>query len=144
MKLFIELNMMQVLEDQTIFMNEVDKLIGSAADNDNANRQRRFRERQKQYALQNVTDSVTKNNESKSIELYKEKETDLDITTTTTWGAPSLSEVFLYFHEWLDEDIPKEAEKFHAYNANRGWDCLPDWKATADLWIARISDHIKG
>lgn len=146
MKLFIELNMMQVLEDQTIYMSEVDKLIGSAVDNDNANRQRRFRERQKQHALQNVTDSVTKNNESKSIEIDIEKETDIDIdiTTTTTEVAPSLTEVYLYFRSCCDEDEITEAEKFHAYNANRGWDCLPNWKATADLWIARISEHIRG
>ena len=29
MKLFIELNMMSIYDDQTIYMNEVDKLIGS-------------------------------------------------------------------------------------------------------------------
>ena len=92
MKLFIELNMMQVLEDQTIYMTEVDKLIGSAVDNDNANRQRRFREKQKTLALQNVTEPVTKSNESKSIEKEKEikKETDIevdveaDLATTAT------------------------------------------------------------
>jgi hypothetical protein len=67
-----------------------------------------------------------------------------DITTTTTAAAPTLTEVYLYFRSCCDEDASTEAEKFHAYNANRGWDCLPDWKATADLWIARISDHIKG
>lgn len=76
MKLFIELNMMTVCDDQTIYMNEVDKLIGSASDNDNANRVRRCREKKKLLALQNVTDSITKCNESKSIE--KEKDTELD------------------------------------------------------------------
>ena len=140
MKLFIELNMMQVLEDQTIYMNEVDKLIGSAVDNDNANRQRRFRERQKQGALQNVTDSVTKNNESKSIE--KELKKDIDsFTTTTTGDAPTLIEIFMYFKDNCEGEYIPEAEKFHAYNAKRGWDCLPDWKATANLWIARIKEH---
>ena len=91
MKLFIELNMMQVLEDQTIYMSEVDKLIGSAVDNDNANRQRRFREKQKQVALLNVTNSVTKNNESKSIEKELENrdrdrvvEVEKEATTTAT------------------------------------------------------------
>ena len=62
------------------------------------------------------------------------------ITTTTTGEAPFLSEVYVYFREWLDEGAAKEAEKFHAYNAKRGWDCLPNWKATADLWIARIDE----
>ena len=61
-------------------------------------------------------------------------------TTTTTADAPSLTEVYLYFKEWVSEDALKEAEKFHAYNANKGWTCLPNWKATADLWIARIED----
>ena len=74
MKLFIELNMMSVFDDQTIYMNEVDKLIGSAADNDNANRVRRCREKKKQAALQSVTDSITNCNERKSIEEEIEKE----------------------------------------------------------------------
>lgn len=65
------------------------------------------------------------------------------ITTTTTDEAPMLSEVYLYFKDFV-EDAINEAEKFHAYNANKGWSCLPDWKATADLWIARIKDHKVG
>ena len=59
-------------------------------------------------------------------------------TTTTTGEAPSLTEVYLYFREWLEDNAVSEADKFHAYNANKGWTCLPNWKATADLWIARI------
>lgn len=75
------------------------------------------------------------------IDIEKEQEKDIEIsTTTTTADAPFLSEVYMYFRELLDDGAAKEAEKFHAYNANRGWDCLPDWKATADLWIARIGD----
>ena len=79
MKLFIELNMMTVFDDQTIYMNEVDKLIGSAVDNDNANRVRRCREKKKQLALQSVTDDVTKCNESKSIEKEIDKDTDKEV-----------------------------------------------------------------
>ena len=70
-----------------------------------------------------------------------EQEKDLDIfTTTTTEAAPSLTEVYIYFRSCIDADYVSEAEKFHAYNAKRGWDCLPNWKATADLWIARIGE----
>lgn len=73
----------------------------------------------------------------------KEKEKDLDIfTTTTTEAAPSLTEVYIYFRSCMDEDYISEAEKFHAYNAKRGWDCLPNWKATADLWIARKGEKV--
>ena len=63
---FSQLGMMEILDDGTYFMAEVNKMIGSAADNDNANRQRRYRERQKQLALSNRYEDVTKNNESKS------------------------------------------------------------------------------
>ena len=75
MKLFLELGMMEIMDEGTIYMNEVERLIGSASDNDGANRVRRFRERKKQEALpaiagalHNVTPTVTKCNESKSIE----------------------------------------------------------------------------
>lgn len=79
---------------------------------------------------------------SNGIEVDKEleKESEKDFTTTTTDEAPLLTEVFLYFKEMLDEGAAKESEKFHAYNANKGWTCLPNWKAAADLWIARIED----
>lgn len=73
--MFKELGMMEIQDDQTIYMAEVEKMIGSAADNDNANRQRRFREKKKQLLLQGVTDAVTENNESKSIE----KDIEIDI-----------------------------------------------------------------
>jgi hypothetical protein len=61
-------------------------------------------------------------------------------STTTTGDAPSLTEVYVYFKSIGVEDASKEAEKFHAYNANKGWSCLPDWKTTADLWISRIKE----
>lgn len=77
MKLFVELNMVEILEDSTIYMNEVQRMIGSAVDNDNANRQRRFRDRKKDEALLPCNEGVTKNNESKSIE--KELETEIEI-----------------------------------------------------------------
>lgn len=66
---------------------------------------------------------------------------DKDITTTTTGEAPSLTDVYMYFRECVDKNADREAEKFHAYNAKRGWDCLPNWKGTADLWIARIGEN---
>ena len=85
MKLFIELGMMSICDDQTIYMSEVDKLIGSAVDNDGANRVRRFREKKKQEALpgvtgalQNVTESVTEDNERKREEIDKDLDTDIE------------------------------------------------------------------
>lgn len=77
-KVFTELNMIEVLDDGTYYMAEVERMIGSAVNNDNANRQRRFRERQKQKALPERYASVTKNNESKSIEIDIDKEIEIE------------------------------------------------------------------
>ena len=91
-----------------------------------------------------VTLNVTQSHATELEQRTKNKEKNIDtLTTTTTGDAPSLSEVYLYFKEWLDEGATKEAEKFYAYNANKGWGCLPDWKTTADLWIARIDEYRK-
>ena len=89
MKLFTELNLIEIFDDQTIYMGEVEKMIGSAVDNDAANRQRRCRERKKQEALpdvtpivtgalQNVTPSVTEDNERKREEEEKELDKELE------------------------------------------------------------------
>lgn len=75
--IFAQLGMMEIMDDGTYFMAEVQKMIGSAADNDNANRQRRFREKQKELALPNRYESVTKNNESKSKSIELEKDKDI-------------------------------------------------------------------
>lgn len=77
-KVFTELGMMELLDDGTIYMNEVESLIGSQANNDNANRQRRFRERQKQNLLPDRYASVTKSNERIEKEIEKEKEKELE------------------------------------------------------------------
>ena len=37
-----------------------------------------------------------------------------------------------------------EATVFIAYNAKRGWDCLPNWQLSADLWCARHLERQKG
>ncbi len=78
-EVFTSLELMDIMDDGTYYMNQVESMIGSAVDNDNANRQRRFRERQKQLALCDRYDSVTKNNESKSIEKDIEIDKELEI-----------------------------------------------------------------
>ena len=76
-----DLGLVDVKEDGTIVLPKVVKMIGSASDTDGARRVRRYREKQQSLQnvtppLQNVTDTVTKDNESKSKELEIEKEID--------------------------------------------------------------------
>ncbi len=115
--------------------------------------------------VDNNGENVDKNTESKvNVESKKKKEKENKGTTTTTarvrevGDEPSNSidngpyvlavkEYFEFNHPaftpgvFLDSyDALKEAEKFCAYNAKRGWDCLPDWEKAADLWVARLGE----
>ena len=99
MKLFLELGMMEILDEGTIYMNEVERMIGSAVDNDNANRVRRFREKQKAAALPEHYTSVTKCNESKSIEIEKE----LEIEKETKGCGEAVSKVAKAVIDYLNK-----------------------------------------
>ena len=74
MKLFTELNLIEIFDDQTIYMGEVEKMIGS--ESESAERVRRFRENQKAL-LRNG--NVRKSNTEKEIEIQKDKDTDIEI-----------------------------------------------------------------
>lgn len=58
---------------------------------------------------------------------------------------PTFGEVFEFFSNDFNVDRygdpVEESEKFIAFNAKRGWDCLPNWELTAELWAARIREH---
>lgn len=137
MKVFVELNMVSICDDQTIYMNAVGKLIGSAADNDNANRQRRFREKKKETALLERYDSVTNRNESKS----KRIDIDIDIESVTPkqssrFVPPTLDEVKEYCRERGNN---VDAEMFIDHYTANGWlvggkSKMKDWKASVRTW----------
>jgi len=64
-KIFTELGLMEIQTDGTYFMAEVQKMIGSAANNANALRQQRFRDTHRnQPVLPDNNSSVTKSNAS--------------------------------------------------------------------------------
>lgn len=102
--------------------------------------QKKSRAKKKLLADVNDKSMTSQCGQGIEVEVDKEKEVDKDLFTTTTGEAPTLTEVYVYFKSIGVNEPSKEAEKFHAYNANKGWSCLPDWKTTADLWIARIGD----
>ena len=144
MKAFEELDMIATSNDGFISVigweeyQNTDKL----AEIREKDRERKRLKRAKAKALLGQSTDVHGNSTDcphTELELEKEVEKDL-FTTTTTTSAPTMTEVYVYFKSMLEEDAPKEADKFHAYNAKRGWDCLPGWKEAADLWIARIDD----
>lgn len=80
MKIFTELQMITILDDSTIFMQEVEKMIGISTQDDHTRestrlRVQRYRERKKQELLPNRYNAVTCNGEidiEKEIEIEKE------------------------------------------------------------------------
>lgn len=144
LKLFADgLHLIEIKDDKTIYMEEVQKMIGSAVDSDVANRQRRCRERKKQQALlgvtdalQNVTDVVTNDNESKSIEKEIDKEIDKDsIKPQKRFAKPTLDDVKEYCQERGNN---VDAERWYNYYSANGWkvgkNSMKDWKAAVRTW----------
>lgn len=87
MKMFIELKMMDILDDKTIYMAEVNKLIGSEAWS--TERSRRCREKKK--LLQCNTDA-TSCNEELDIEKEKDKEPYIEVEVVATATATAEEE----------------------------------------------------
>lgn len=84
MTLFIDLNMIEVFDDQTIYMNEVEKLIGSETASAERVRRHRLQDNSSQKALQCNTDVTTSNvcvtqSKSKRIEKEIDLESDVDV-----------------------------------------------------------------
>ena len=145
MKIFTSLEMIEVIDDGTIFMNETMRMIGSAVDNDNANRQRRFREKKKQESLPAVTKSnagitpdVTKDNESKSIEIEKEIELESKekCEKKSRFIPPTLEQVQDYCEERNSDVDPK---RFFEYYQAGGWkdakgNPVRNWKQKIITW----------
>ena len=129
MKLFIELKMIDVMDDQTIYMAEVNKLIGSEWTS--TERVRKLRQSRK--ALQcntNVTESNTEIEIEKEID--KEKE---DIKPQKRFAKPTLEAVQAYC---LERGKGVDPQKWYDYYSANGWKVgknpMKDWKAAVRTW----------
>jgi predicted phage replisome organizer len=155
MKVFTELNMLEVVEDGTIYMSEVEKMIGSMANNPNANRQRRFRENHSSVTECNahitesvtennaivtecnahITESVTNNNESKRKSKSKRQSKSNNI-------PPTLEEVSAYCEERHNNIDP---QVFIDFYESKGWyvgkNKMKDWKACIRTWEKSDRKH---
>lgn len=164
MKIFTELQMIEIIEDGTIFMTEVHKMIGSASNTDSANRQRRSREQLKSIQKRStvtkcnahVTVPVTKHNESKSIDIEKEIDIESDINIYKKGDAkrstvpPDPNDILDYFKEFISSrgltlDPYTEAERFDSYYTERNWYTgdhkMQSWKASAANWILNSNSY---
>ena len=110
LNILTDLGLVQVDEDKTIILPKVKELIGSASDTEGARRVRRYREQQQSLQnvtppLQNVTDTVTKDNESKSKRKSKSIDKEKSIKEKISFGE--FSHVLL-----TDTEYSKLSERF--------------------------------
>lgn len=129
-KIFTELGMMQLLDDGTIYMTEVQNMIGSETG----------QTIRKRIAKQNsVGKSLVKNTLEKELEKEIEIDKDIDIISkpkkSTRFVKPTVEEIRAYCLERKNGIVP---EKFFDYYEARGWklsrDTMKDWKATVRTW----------
>ncbi len=138
-KIFTQLNMMEIFDDGTYYMNEVQKMLGS--ETYWANQKRLQREQQKQLDWKMSNESPTCPSKSIDIELDKDidiKENNKKKTTTKVFVKPSLEEVKAYCEERKNGIDP---EIFIAFYESKGWKVgkspMKNWKAAMITWENR-------
>lgn len=149
MKIFTELGMIEVIDDGTIYMSEVQRMIGSASDTDGARRQARFREKKKAESLgipevcvtksnAEVTDDVTNDNESKSKSKSKsnsKSNSNSNSNRDKKFVPPTLEQIMEYCSERNNNVDP---QKFLNHYQSNGWmvgrNHMKDWKAAVRTW----------
>ena len=135
--MFIQLGMMELMDDGTYFMTEVQKMIGR--ETEWAEKKRQYREQLKQNednVLRLSEAKGTMSDKSKSIEIEKEKEIEKE-DKRKRFTRPSFEEVEAYCNERKNT---VNAQRFIDYYDSVGWKVgrtgkpMKDWKAAVRRW----------
>lgn len=141
-KMFTDLGMMEVQTDGTLFIQEVQKMIGSASDTDAAIRKRRQREREKEAqkllecdtSVTSCDIDVTNDHESKSKSIEIDIEKDKEIKSKR-FVPPTLEEVKAYCAERGNDVDP---QKWYDHYQSNGWMVgrtkMKDFRACIRTW----------
>lgn len=143
MKVFTSLEMIGILDDQTIYMREVEKMIGG--ESDSAERVRRHRALKEAQSLQCngvVTICNTDIDIEKDIDKEQEKEVCADESADTPqtkqvkrFSKPTVEEVAAYCKERNNNVDP---QRFWDFYEAKGWKIgkspMKDWKACVRTW----------
>lgn len=149
MKVFTELKMIEVLDDSTIFMSEVQKMLGSEsywAEQKRKQRQKRIEENKGlpigQCPKEVQCESNMSNQEIEiDIELDKEKEIEIDKnkksnkSTKGDFVKPTVNEIEEYCKE---RNNSVSADTFYDFYESKGWmvgkNKMKNWKAAVRTW----------
>jgi predicted phage replisome organizer len=142
LKLFCELSLVEIMDDQTIFLQEVESMIGD--ETDWAAKKRAFRQEKINNALQIEDISRTKkDNVRQEIEIEKEidKELEKEIehsAKSRRFCPPTVDEVSQYCQERHNGVCPQAFIDFYlSKNWMIGKNKMKDWKASVRTWEQR-------
>ena len=129
-KIFTELNMMEVMDDGTFYMNEVEKLIG--CETEWAKKKREYREKQKEQFLLETSEGQKKTLSDKSKSKCKSKSK----SKSNIFIPPTPEEV----KEYCDsKNYNIDSEYFVDFYTSKGWmvgsNKMKDWKAAVRTWV---------
>lgn len=129
MKMFVELNMIEMFDDQTIYMAEVEKLIGSET---------RWAEKKRIQRAKEDNVLVLSSQCPTDIDIDKETDKDKEINNNKPpkrFIKPTLEEVQAYCKE---RNNNVDAQKWFDYYTANGWKVgknpMKDWKASVRTW----------
>lgn len=150
-KIFTELGMMEVLSDSTIYMREVEKLIGS--ETNYAEKMRQSRERKRIFEGNNVTPALPERYPEKEIDIEIDKDIDKEREyipmgelpptqpspqKSTRFVPPTVEEVKAYCEERRNNIDPIAFWNFYD---GKGWmvgkSKMKNWKSAIITWEQR-------
>lgn len=134
LKVFIELGMVEVFDDQTLFLRQVAELLDS--ETFQAKRKREMKHGLPQIGA-GVKFTPLDVNNTQEIEIDKEKESDIEKESMKRkrFSAPTVEEVAAYCRERGNAVDPQH---FVDYYTSNGWKVgknpMKDWKAAVRTW----------
>jgi predicted phage replisome organizer len=136
-KIFTQLNMMELMDDGTFFMSEVNKMIGS--ESYWAEKKRLQRAKEPQEAIEDKSRTLSGQNstfEVKSKSTDKELEKEKETNKKRRFSPPTLEEVRTYCQERGNNVNP---EQFYTYYAENDWHLsngkkMQSWKSSVITW----------
>jgi len=139
MKIFTQLNMMEVMDDRTIYLEEAAKMLG--CEGWSAQRVRNYRKSQT-----SLINALHGNDTETKCNVEKEKEKEIDIADSAkpknkAFLKPTVEEIKEYCIERKNTIDP---EHFFDWNESKGWmigkNKMKDWKAAIRTWELRERD----
>lgn len=136
-KVFTELKMMEILDDGTIFMAEVEGMIGTETEWAKKKREYRAGSQGKERTIEGQCpqDVLTMSDKSKSKSIEIDKEKDIN-NKRKRFTPPTIDEVKAYC---IERHNNVDAERFIDYYETNGWvqgkgKPIKDWKAAVRTW----------